>query len=624
MLGKARRLLLWRLRNRLLVTYFFIAIVPVLLIAGMVGLTAYLLYGQLAGYLIAGDLEAVAAQLGGVNRGLSAEVSGYRSPRDFDQRAFLEHLDRELEHLDIGFSDLGIELTGPGIDVHLPPGREQRLCSARPEWAAAGFAGLISAGERLYFHAYTPVDGWQDTALCLTSEVNGALLAQVGQGIGLFELNVLAEGRPDRGELSIGLNDRTFKSVGTIEPTGRELPGPGYFFDPALSFISKFDIALWEAGSEERADLPVFLLVSTRASLLNQRIFAPLGEVAVGYLVALVIIAVLFLALQLVSMITGVQLTRTITRTVHELYGSTVRLQAGDFSARVRTRRDDQLGALCDSFNQMASSIEGLIEEQKQKQKLESEVEIARQVQEQLFPRQVPLLQTLTLAGRCVPARGVGGDYYDYGLSRPGNLVFTIGDISGKGVSAALLMASIQSLIRGQIYASREAGELEGLTVAELVGRVNRLLCANTAQEKYSTLFVAHYEDETRKLTYTNAGHLPPLLLRNGKAEELTAGGAVVGLFPDIEYEQATVTLEEGDTLVAYTDGVTEAENSYEEDYGIPRLREFVLRKSRIGNPDRLIDSVFDELEEWSPGGEASDDRTLLVAQTRKSAPTLI
>ncbi|HKZ51952.1 MAG TPA: SpoIIE family protein phosphatase, partial [Candidatus Acidoferrales bacterium] len=374
-------------------------------------------------------------------------------------------------------------------------------------------------------------------------------------------------------------------------------------------------VVQWDPKSAQRVEIPVFLYITTRPSLLNQRLFAPLGEVAQVFLEVLAVSGVVFLLLQVVSLITGIRLSRRITSAINDLYAATQRLQAGDFSVRVPHRREDQLGALGESFNQMAASIERSIEESKQRQRLENELEIARQVQEQLFPRQVPPLKTLALVGRCRPARVVSGDYYDYGLAEPGRLIFTIGDISGKGISAALLMASIQSILRSQVYASQLTGQLGQLSVAELVTRVNRLLCATTSTDKFSTLFVGFYDDATRQLTYTNAGHLAPVLLRGGNTQELATGGPVVGLFRDLTYEQATVELQPGDWLVAYTDGLTEVENSYEEEYGNERLIAFLERHADSAGPEQLIEAVMAELQQWAPGVEQSDDRTLLVAR---------
>ena len=203
------------------------------------------------------------------------------------------------------------------------------------------------------------------------------------------------------------------------------------FFDPVLNSPSKFDVVQWDPQGQQREEVPVLLSITSRPSLLNQHFFARLGEVGQALLTVLLGIGVVFLILQAVSLVTGVRLTRSITLAVHDLYGATRRVQAGDFSVRVPRRRDDQLGALGESFNQMAGSIQRLIEESKQRQRLENELEIARQVQEQLFPRSLPELKTLELRGLCLAARTVSGDYYDYALTEPGKIILAIGDISG-------------------------------------------------------------------------------------------------------------------------------------------------------------------------------------------------
>jgi sigma-B regulation protein RsbU (phosphoserine phosphatase) len=524
-------------------------------------------------------------------------------------------LQREFDSLSADFPDLFLVLSVRGRSLVVPSAPAPVSCEARPSWVESHFRGVVVSGNRMFLHASTRVPGWPGALLCLTVPTGENLLAQIGTDIGRFSL-LLLEGASAGSERStIVIGDRRYASVGRIEPVGRALPPPRHFFDPVLNSVSKFDVVQWDPELPQRIEMPVFLSITTRPSLLNQRLFAPLGEVGQVFLEVLFVSGIVFLGLQVISLITGVRLSRRITSAVNDLYAATQRLQAGDFSVRVPEQRQDQLGTLGESFNQMAASIERLIEESRQRQRLQNELEIARQVQEQLFPREVPELKTLALVGRCRAARVVSGDYYDYGLAEPGRLILTIGDISGKGISAALLMATIQSILRSQVYASQLTGQLGRLSVSELVTRVNRQLCATTSTEKFSTLFVGFYDDNTRQLTYTNAGHLLPLRLGRGGTQELAAGGPVVGLFDHLTYEQATIELRPGDWLVAYTDGLTEVENSYEEEYGNERLVAFLERNADSSSPEQLIEAVLAELQQWAPGVEQSDDRTLLVAR---------
>ena len=618
LLGSLQRRLLWRLRNRLLAVYVFVAVIPILLILGMVGLTAYMLYGQLAGYLIASDLESKAQQLGAFTSRLSAQLDGYPPPDVMGTAELLSLLEREHAGLQADFGGLVITVATGRQPLVVPGGSDSVACAPHPPWAAGGFRGVIASNNRLYLHSTASIPSWSGSHLCLTVPVNQALLAQVGTEIGSFSLVPLLEvsqtSSPGGG---IRIGDRRYVLAAPIEPPGRILPPPRYLFDPVLNSPSKFDVVQWDPLGQQREEVPVLLSITSRPSLLNQYFFARLGEVGQALLTVLLGIGVVFLILQAVSLVTGVRLTRSITLAVHDLYGATQRVQAGDFSVRVPHRRDDQLGALGESFNQMAGSIQRLIEESKQRQRLENELEIARQVQEQLFPRSLPELKTLELRGLCLAARTVSGDYYDYGLTEPGKVILAIGDISGKGISAALLMATIQAILRSQVYASQLMGQLGQLNMAELVTRVNRQLCATTSMEKYSTLFVGLYDDNSRQLTYTNAGHLPPLVVGPGRTEELTEGGPVVGVFSHLHYDEATVVLRPGDWLVAYTDGLTEVENSYEEEYGSGRLTKFIQRRVQGASPESLIKDVLAEVEEWSPGIEQSDDRTMLVARAR-------
>jgi phosphoserine phosphatase RsbU/P len=274
----------------------------------------------------------------------------------------------------------------------------------------------------------------------------------------------------------------------------------------------------------------------------------------------------------------------------------------------VHIRRRDQLGALGESFNEMTSSLSDLIEGQRSRQRLEHEVAIAREVQQQLFPQSFPSLPGLELAAVCRPARMVSGDYYDFfplGRTRAG---IVLADISGKGIFAALLMASLQAMLRSSAAVDAECG------TAEVVKRVSSQLFQSTSEDRYATLFYAVYDSEAKTLTYTNAGHLAPLLITDGRVQQLDQGGMVVGVFDDSQYAQRTLDVPLGSLLVAFSDGLTEPENVYGEEFGIERLRAEILRQRALPAA-RLAENLVLAVEQWAGMAEQSDDMTVVVAR---------
>lgn len=237
------------------------------------------------------------------------------------------------------------------------------------------------------------------------------------------------------------------------------------------------------------------------------------------------------------------------------------------------------------------------------------ELEIAKQVQARLFPQNRPAIETIDYAGACIQARQVGGDYHDFldlGQARFG---LVIADISGKGMAAALLMANLQANLRSQCAVA--ADELERMLCS-----VNQLFYENTHESSYATLFFAQYDNHTRHLRYVNCGHLAPLLLRrNGAVKRLDSTATVVGLFCDWDCSVAELDLEPGDMLALFTDGVTEAFNSNEEEFGEGRLIE-ALQGRRSMPSETVVASVVEDVQRFSRG-EQHDDITLIVAKCR-------
>jgi len=238
------------------------------------------------------------------------------------------------------------------------------------------------------------------------------------------------------------------------------------------------------------------------------------------------------------------------------------------------------------------------------------ELEIAREVQERLFPQDYPSVPGLELAGACRPALAIGGDYYDFVPLENGRLGIAIGDISGKGIPAALLMATLRAFLRGQTV--RGLGDL-----ARLMSDLNGLVYESSAPNRYATFFYAEYDQDTRRLVYVNAGHNPPVVLRGEGPDEvvrLTTGGPVIGLLPDCDYTQDEVQLAPGDLLVAFTDGVSEAMNAAHEEWGEERLVPVLLQL--LSEPPALVIArVMTEADSFVAGAPQHDDMTLVVVK---------
>jgi len=265
------------------------------------------------------------------------------------------------------------------------------------------------------------------------------------------------------------------------------------------------------------------------------------------------------------------------------------------------------------SFDEVSQALDA--QRRAAAQKLESErraaqeLEIAKQVQARLFPQALPPLTTLDYAGICIQARKVGGDYYDFLNLGRGRVGLVIGDIAGKGIAAALLMANLQANLRGQCTIAVD--ELQGLLCS-----VNRLFYQNTTESAYATLFFAEYDDGARRLRYVNCGHLCALLLRRDKTvERLESTSTVLGLFEEWDCETGERELSHGDTLALYTDGITEAFNDAEEEYGEQRLIEALFRNRELSSQD-LLSAIVGEVRSFSPQ-EQHDDVTLIVAKCK-------
>jgi phosphoserine phosphatase RsbU/P len=573
---------IWRLRYRLIVTYVFIGVVPILLILTLAVLGTWIVVGQVAVYLVSSELERRAALL-------TEPARVVIQAKPAERGALVQQMGTSLA---TRMPAVEILVTGDQT-LRYPGGNAAE--NPVPGWKE--YTGYV-AKEGLYYSA--AVARSNGTTVIAMAPITPEILEKIVPGIGALNL----------GSVGMGINARA--GAVPVAFNGQK------WLDFAVFWLNYIPVADWTSPANPGTG---YLSIETRPSAVLGAVFSRGFEFGQDLLIGVVVVASTLLCVWLVSFVIGLSLTRTITGAVHRLYEGTQRIAKGDFSWRIAVTGNDQLAELGRSFNNMSAQIENLVVIAREKERLQSEVEIASEVQNQLFPRSAPAMQTIELVGICHPARMVSGDYYDYLCLPDGNLAVAIGDVAGKGISAALLMASIQSIIRTQLAAglplAAAAGNGHGLahfSTASIVGQLNRQLYASTAPEKYATFFFGAYDERSRILTYTNAGHLPPLLLRGGEVTLLEVTGTVVGLFPSIAYQEQSIELRANDLLIAYTDGITEPENAYGEEFGSERLVETALLYQN-SEPKEIVAKIMEAVRQWSTAPELPDDMTVVIAR---------
>ena len=636
-----RRRVMWRLRNRLIITYVFIGVIPVALLLGMALLAGYLFVGQFATFLATSDLRTELNSLKIANDELAAQIAAELRSGIAPQRA--AEMVRTAEPLDpTGPRSVTFWFRGRGFMIQRSA-ESPTEAAAPPAWlqkelstaANHDFQGFVISDGRLRLRAVRELQAGDDRLIVASGAiVSSSMLSRLALNLGEITIHnsdeITAE-RKAKGRPRVVVGDR---AVGAPLASGGKL-APGSLWDSEVAFFSVLDARDWSNGESR----PLIMTVSTRKSLLYARLVSTLGELSSVLVVVLYIVAAVFAVIELLALLVGIRLTRTMTFAVSELYRATQRVNRGDFSHRISVHSADQLAALETSFNSMTENIERLLAEEQEKQRIENELTIAQEVQEQLFPKQVTQLETLEVYGLCRPARTVSGDYYDFLPLGHERLGIAVGDISGKGISAALLMATLHSAVRSflVLHAHAEAGAVPALAAggasysrlaareeidpsevspARWLSLLNRHLYRSTPIEKYATLFLAAYDGPSRTLTYSNGGHLPPLILgAEGSLRRLETGGMVIGLFDNMTYEESTVQLHPGDIFVAYSDGITEPENDFGE-FGEQHLIE-LIRENAALPLERIAEEVTAAVKDWIGGAEQPDDITLVLARVQ-------
>jgi phosphoserine phosphatase RsbU/P len=659
-----RRHMLWSLRNKLVLTYLLIGLAPVVLFVTLVGISAYIAAGQFAIHLADSRLQTELKQMSAENANRTRGLARYMEAHNFTLpppapatgRAEIDDTARTRLQRDTTIFLNGSALPASGLEA--PRGKTP---FGLPPWATelpgAEFHGLVLDGGDLYLvavHQHRLSDG-RMVSMESSLPVDRAVMDLIAEGLGRAGLlnhkigtteAAAAAGEPETASNAPSrAGVRKARREGVAWISGGDEPVGVNLADIRVRFPSTISITDWDTG--DAGDIAIE--VTSRPSLLYRELFGTsLGGIVTsvirGVLIALFL---LFFLIWLLALVLAVRLSRTITASVADLYEATQKIDRGELSHRIGVEREDQLADLSRSFNRMTGSLQRLLVEQQEKERLQNELSIAQEVQANLFPRQDCDLPTLQLHGVCRPARTVSGDYYDFLVfheeahgghanGRETGVGIALGDISGKGISAALLMATLHSAVRAYRFASEElvysesqmaglmasrdgkGGECDELfqSPGRILSLLNRHLYRSTQPEKYATLFLAHYDAASAMLTYSNAGQLPPLVLgRDGGVRRLDKGGTVVGLMDGMSYEEDRFTMQVGDILVAYSDGVTEPENDFG-DFGEERLMEVVSRYR--DQPLHVISSqVMQALDAWIGAEEQPDDITLVLARQR-------
>jgi sigma-B regulation protein RsbU (phosphoserine phosphatase) len=522
-------------------------------------------------------------------------------PASIDQKTLEQSLAAQLEVAE------GKTLPGLVVNFHVPEDYFRKFAGPK----ARSYAGLVQTENQLRLAGMREVESPRGKQILeLSVPVTAEFLESVATDLGPFNMLLLHRVNDGSTGSDVTIGTEKYRVIGRVTTHKRFLPPATSWTDPVVDDLSILEVSHISADGVVVRAHPVFASYEARISQLNHRIFGLVGEFSFSKVTTLILISIGFLLLELAALIIGIVLTRAITRTISELYRATQFVQEGNFSYRVSVERKDQLGALGDSFNSMTSSITNLINEQKQLQRLENEISIAREVQDQLFPRNVPHVAGVEIEAICRAARSVSGDYYDFIQLSPTHVAIAIADISGKGISAALLMASLQAALRSQLLVPGS----ETLSTAELVARLNKHLVRNTGDDRFATFLVAVFDTATRTLRYTNAGHLPGFCLSDGKSIHLDKGGIVLGIVEDYTYVEGIVQVPPDSVVIGYSDGLVEPENAYGEEFGVSRL-EAAAQRVRHASPRRIAESLMTTAEEWSGSPEQADDMTVIVAR---------
>ena len=606
-----RNRLLWKISRRLLLANVFIGAIPILLVIGIFWFAGLLFYYQLSYYLISNQIGIHIVQIHAANVSLREGLQELmtRDPAPGPE-ALQAKLDEYARHVLAAYPSASIVLSFPEqapqysfsyVNRNPDAGGKYEI----PQWLAGrDFSGLViddlkGAGLSLRSLVYSDMQPDLpfniDVSVPFDRYLLDRLKASFGQNL-LLANQPGQPGTPLMPQDTAELRDKIVESTYT--------PETGVVWEMPLFPIS------WTTGEEISSGA---LLVELSTTALMRNLFRP--RVMWGEDMGVLKTIVFFPGCGS-DIDSDWDSPHQIDYQCRSQPGCrTEFVKRGDFSHRIVVRSQDQLGALAASFNQMTEYVQHLVKEMVQKERLERELEIAKEVQQRLFPNHAPQVGRMNLAGVCLPARTVSGDYYDYLPLGKHELGLAVGDICGKGISAALLMTNLQATLRSNVINLEEQELANGQKPASvLVERLNSQICGYTAENRFASFFYAVYDDVGQSLTYCNAGHNPPLFFSGRNVRKLMVGGTILGVFEDATFEQETLTMLPGDLLVAYTDGIVECTNEYGEEFGEDRLIQLVS-DNRDLPADRIKDAIVRQVLSWAYAEERDDDMTLVIAK---------
>jgi sigma-B regulation protein RsbU (phosphoserine phosphatase) len=607
---------LWRIRTKLLLSYLFVALVPVVLLSLFLSIGAVLFMGLVASHMVTEDIDREAEILRANARSALAGLPA-------SDEAAAAVLPERLAPAGARHPEVSWTLLRKGRVV-AASGDAPRALPAW--WVGPGFAGLVRGapgGETSKGDVVRGVWGREETALIVDVPADERFFAELERRTGARPFTpgtgstTGTAGEPDTSPPESGI-EIVIRDEGQTATTSMA-SSSGLAF---VAFPARTD---WETG-ETRVFGGRPLTFQYQPLDLVRRLSPGLLPREAGprtlpdlLLFALGIVGLVFLVMYGVALMLGLMLARSITRGVHELSLGTQRLRQGDFDHTIRIRSRDQLGDLAESFNLMSSGIRDLMREQAEKERLEEELRIAREIQMSLLPGgTLSTLPGMRVAALCIPATEVGGDYYDVLPLSDTRMGVLVADVSGKGTSAALYMAELKGLVLSlsRIYDSP----------ARLLVEANRILAESMDSRTFVTMTYAIVDIAERRMRFARAGHNPLIHLeaRTGKTRVLTPPGLGLGLDPGDAFErileEEEVPLDPGDFFLFFTDGLSEAMNEGAELFGEGRLRR-ILEESEGLTSEQLRARIVEEVERFVGDAAPHDDLTMVVLKVVAEEP---